>query len=282
MDEMEFATGLGAAMAMSSFATHRAEICFLIPRLPQKSSPPTPPSLAPPLRGRRYSPYGAAPGGSPLTASMALRRAIMSQASPADQRRVPPRSYGPPYQYGGLHGTPEMEFAAGLGAVMSRTGFGVLGPFGNTDYALTPDTDYQITGDGIYMWNGPQSDAGSISDVNGKSIFLNTGDVVHTPVDASRVELDTGNGKYYALVTSSKAPNAPAIWVAVEYLAPTNWQKPAAPVAPPKPAQPPNAMLPTGSTNYTTPILIGAGVLGAGLIGYALYRSKKGKKAHAR
>lgn len=169
-----------------------------------------------------------------------------------------------------------MEFAAGLGAVMSNPGFGALGPFGNAA-TLDPD-EYQITGDGVYMWNGNQSTAGSISDANGKSILLNTGDRVTA---SGEVVLDVGNGKYYAKVQSNKAPNEPEIWVAVEYLAPLSWQKPAAPpppIAPPKPVQPPNALIPAGKTDYTVPILVGAGVLGAGIIGYALYRSKKGKK----
>jgi hypothetical protein len=164
-----------------------------------------------------------------------------------------------------------MDLSQGFGTLASlqRRGLGVLGPLGNAA-TLDPD-EYQVTGDGVYLWNGSQSDAGSIA-------MLNTGDRVTA---SGTVTLDVGNGKYYAKVLSDKAPNAPEAWIAVEYLAPLSWQRPAAPppaAPPPSDNKTPNAMLPAGKTNYTMPVLIGIGVLGLSAIGYALFRKKKGHR----
>lgn len=156
------------------------------------------------------------------------------------------------------------SLATGLGR--SRRGLGVLGPLGNRS-TLDPD-EYQVTGDGVYLWNGNQSNAGSITQLNHGDRVVASGEVV----------LDVGNGKYYAKVQSDKAPNAPEAWIAVEYLAPLDWKAPAqpAPPAPPVDNKPPVAMTGEPSAAWKPWLVGGLALLGTGGVLYLLF-SKKGK-----
>jgi hypothetical protein len=160
-----------------------------------------------------------------------------------------------------------LQSLARTGLGRARHGLGVLGPFGNRS-TLDPD-EYQVTGNGVYLWNGNQSNAGSITQ-------LNMGDRVTA---SGTVTLDVGNGKYYAKVQSDKAPNAPEAWIAVEYLAPLDWKAPAQP--PPAPAPPSNtppaAMTGEPSAAWKPWLVGGLALLGTGGLLYLLLGKKKGK-----
>lgn len=167
-----------------------------------------------------------------------------------------------------IHSLARAGQARGLGRSFHR-GFGVLGPLGNASSIATDE--FQVTGDGVYLWNGNQSNAGSITQ-------LNRGDRV---VASGEVVLDVGNGKYYAKVQSDKAPNAPEAWIAVEYLAPLDWKAPAAPPAQPPPEKPPVLMTGAAPASWT-PWLIGLGALALIGGGFALFGGHKGKGKGAR
>jgi hypothetical protein len=164
-----------------------------------------------------------------------------------------------------------MQFAAGLGANLSHPeGFGAIGNMGNTN--VLPPGKYEVSGEGVNVRPAPKFSATPKS-------TLNTGDVVQATGD---VESDASPG------TDANFPFGVSVnfahiigpvdgWIAVGYLDKlgTNRARPGDGGG--ITAKPPTAMISAGKMDLTIPILIAAGVLGVGLVGYAVYRSKKGK-----
>jgi hypothetical protein len=183
----------------------------------------------------------------------------------------------------------------GLGARRAREGFGDVGPYGNVpgDSVIQPG-DYQITGSGVAMRNplspGLPSDGSVVQ-------RLNTGDVVTT--DASSFQgTNDAQGQFvnFAFVALKSNPSVQG-YVAVEYLAPAGTITPA-PVANVSSVTTTDTTHSTTTstststidtvknfiTTHSTPILIGAGVVGAGIIALALMSKKghgKGRRRHS-
>lgn len=188
------------------------------------------------------------------------------------------------------HDITALALLVGLGV---DVGLGIPGPYGNVPAEAVPAGTYEISGTGVAFRSGPSLASSSIGTFNADT---SRGDyVVGAPEQvAFNGQVGNADGLSWANVQAQGKTG----WVAMKYMAPVGWTAGKGMVATggggggiertstTTTTDTTTAMTTTSSaiSKYTVPILVGAGALGLGIIGWAVLAKPKGgrRKGHRR